>query len=118
MAIGGMIKNRERGNMGFRIEDNCVGCPMGCINCGRRHQHVYYCDHCEDYTDELYEYEGQELCWECYKSMFNEKLCDDMDDSRCEECGCEADFLYEVQPGIWLCEGCLKEMAERVDIDG
>lgn len=107
--------------MGFRIEDNCVDCGNGCINCGRRHESVFFCDKCDDYADmwnPLYVTDnGEELCWDCYKSMFNEKLCDDMDDSRCEECGCEADFLYEVQPGIWLCEGCLKEMAERVDCE-
>lgn len=120
MAIGGMTRNRERENMGFRIEDNCVGCPMGCINCGRRHQHVYYCDKCDDYCDgdnPLYEYEGQELCWECYKANFNEKLLDDCDDDRCSECGAETEFLYEIAANTWVCENCLKEMAERVDID-
>lgn len=114
MVIGGMIKNRERGNMGFRIEDNCVGCPMGCINCGRRHQHVYYCDHCEDYTDELYEYEGQELCWDCYKESLIEKMCDDMDDEVCAECHKEADFLYQLN-GDWYCSECLEHLAEKVE---
>lgn len=105
--------------MGYEIDNDCVGCPQGCVHCGRDvDRKIYFCDECGTtigYGEDLYIYEGEELCWECYKSMFNEKLCDDMDDSRCEECGCEADFLYEVQPGIWLCEGCLKEMAERIE---
>lgn len=104
--------------MGFRIENNCVGpCPMGCINCGRRHEHVYYCDVCDDYADEdnpLYEYENKELCWECYKAMFTEKICDECDDSRCSECGQESEYLYEVEKNVWVCEECLKNMAERV----
>ena len=106
--------------MGFRVEDNCVGCAIGCINCGRRHQHVYYCDKCDDYCDgdnPLYEYEGQELCWECYKANFNEKLLDDCDDDRCSECGAETEFLYEIAANTWVCENCLKEMAERVDME-
>lgn len=107
--------------MGYRVENNCVGpCPMGCINCGRRHQHVYYCDRCDDYCDEdnpLYEYEGQELCWECYKANFNEKILDDCDDDRCSECGAETEYLYEIAANTWVCEECLKDMAERVNVE-
>jgi hypothetical protein len=45
-------------------EDNCVFCPH-CINCGRKRQKVYYCDNCKESTDELYEYEGAQLCEGC-----------------------------------------------------
>ena len=27
-------------------EDECVGCPMGCIQCGRKHVPHCYCDVC------------------------------------------------------------------------
>ena len=87
---------------------------MGCIHCGRSHEHNYFCDECGDeYLEELFEYDGKELCWECYKSMFNEKLCDDMDDQRCGYCGNESDFMY-LLGGTWVCESCLKESAEKV----
>lgn len=101
--------------MGFRIEDNCVGpCPMGCIHCGRSHEHNYFCDECGDeYLEELFEYDGKELCWECYKKEFLSKICDDMDETKCAHCGNEAEYMYLVD-GEWVCEDCLKGMAERV----
>jgi len=104
--------------MGFRIEDNCVGpCPMGCINCGRRHQHVYYCDRCDTENEPLYEADnGEELCWDCYKEQYTEKICDDMDEERCSVCNSEAEYLYLVGES-WVCESCLKDMAERVDTE-
>lgn len=48
-----------------QYEDFCVDCPQGCINCGRKHTKVLYCDECKQESQELYEYEGQELCEEC-----------------------------------------------------
>ena len=101
--------------MGFRIEDNCVGpCPMGCIHCGRSHEHNYFCDECGDeYLEELFEYDGKELCWDCYKAQYTEKICDDMDETKCAHCGNEAEYMYLVD-GEWVCEDCLKGMAERV----
>ena len=103
--------------MGYEIENECVGCET-CANCGRdRDYRVYYCDNCGDNASEdnpLYVFEGQELCWDCYKAKFNEKLCDDCDDSTCSECNRESDYLYEVEYNLWVCEDCLKEMAERL----
>ena len=102
--------------MGHMIEDNCVGCES-CVRCGRDHESVYYCDECGDYTHELYDHEGKELCWECYVEKFNQKICDDMDDTLCAECGKEADVLYQIEGNEWCCEECLKNMAERVDTE-
>lgn len=103
--------------MGYEIENDCVGCET-CANCGRdRDYRVYYCDCCEEHASEdnpLYVYENKELCWECYKAQYTEKICDDMDDSTCSECNRESDYLYEVEHNLWVCEDCLKEMAERV----
>lgn len=101
--------------MGFRIEDNCVGpCPMGCIHCERSHEHNYFCDECGDeYLEELFEYDGKELCWECYKAQYTEKICDDMDETKCAHCGNEAEYMYLVDDE-WVCEDCLKGMAERI----
>ena len=104
--------------MGFRIEDNCVGpCPMGCIHCGRSHEHNYFCDECGDeYLEELFEYDGKELCWECYKAQYTEKICDDMDEEHCNLCNSDAEYLYLVD-GSWICEQCLKSIADRVDME-
>lgn len=106
--------------MGYEIYNDCVGCPQGCIHCGRDvDRKIYFCDECGttiDYGENLYIYEGEELCLECYKEQFNEKMCDDMDDTLCTNCGKEADFLYN-KDGEWLCSECLEAEAERVEID-
>lgn len=102
--------------MGFRIENNCVGpCPMGCIDCGRRHEHVYYCDICDDYADEdnpLYEFEGKEVCENCLLESLMSKICDECDTEKCASCGSEAEELYFWE-GSWYCESCILEQFEK-----
>ena len=51
-------------------ENDCVGCPQGCVNCGRNHDYPVYeyeCDECKDadYELELFKYKGKELCKYC-----------------------------------------------------
>ena len=100
--------------MGYEIDNFCVGCPQGCIHCGRdRDIRVYYCDDCGENADDdtpLYDWNGQELCFDCVKESLNAKELDDMDDSLCEN-GCETDVLYEFE-GKWLCRDCLKEILD------
>jgi hypothetical protein len=104
--------------MGKRIENNCVSCEY-CVNCGRRHETVYYCDKCDEYADMwnvLYKVDGQELCIDCVKDMLVSKVCDDMDEEKCGRCNNEAETLYQYD-GEWLCEDCLKSVLERVDME-
>ena len=53
----------------IKYENDCVGCPMGCINCGRKHTPYHYCDNCGEYIDETdkgYSEDGKnELCDDC-----------------------------------------------------
>lgn len=102
--------------MGYMVEDNCVGpCPMGCIHCGKSHEVNLFCDECgAEYQEELFMYEGKELCWECYKKEFLSKICDDMDETKCSSCGCEAEEMFQIEGHEWVCEDCLMNMAERV----
>lgn len=51
--------------MAVFYEDNCVGCPQGCISCGRKHQLVFECDGCGEQGSTLYEFDGEQLCAEC-----------------------------------------------------
>ena len=47
------------------FRDECVSCDIPCISCGRKHVPVLTCDECGEEVEELYKYEGQELCEEC-----------------------------------------------------
>lgn len=50
-------------------EDLCVACET-CMNCGRKYDYFYHvCDECES-DEQLYEYEGMELCADCLLSHF------------------------------------------------
>lgn len=40
-------------------ENDCVGCPQGCIGCGQDRTPHYYCDVCGEETD------GEDICEEC-----------------------------------------------------
>ena len=51
-----------------RIEDDCCGCVLPCIDCGRRRTVHHYCDKCGDEVD-LYIFEDQELCISCITDM-------------------------------------------------
>ena len=57
----------------IKIEDDCVGCPQGCIHCGRKHTPHFYCDKCgEEFEPEaLYDYDDEMLCTECLLSNFD-----------------------------------------------
>ena len=51
------------------LVSNCVGCPpeLGCMGAGCPHNYeAYYCDECGE-SDDLYYYDGKELCIECIK---------------------------------------------------
>ena len=57
------------------IENNCVGCPQGCVHCGRKEEEVIVCDNCEDFAE--FRYENTDYCEDCFndfKEMFNFKL--------------------------------------------
>lgn len=54
--------------------DDCVGCPQGCINCGRRNSYIelYFCENCGDQTDKLYipKDSDAEFCEDCFKELY------------------------------------------------
>ena len=48
------------------IENECVECGKPCFSeCPYKAVKHYYCDHCGNETDKLYEFEGEELCLDC-----------------------------------------------------
>lgn len=51
------------------IENNCVGCPQGCIHCGRKEEEVIICDICEDFAE--FRYEDTDYCEDCFEDVLN-----------------------------------------------
>ena len=58
-----------------KYENECVGCPpeMGCLGSGCPNRNVkhLYCDKCKADCEELYDYDGEELCEECLLDSFD-----------------------------------------------
>jgi len=50
-------------------ENECVDCGLPCYGdaCPYRHVPRYYCDECGD-EENLYEFDGQELCIKCIEN--------------------------------------------------
>lgn len=49
-----------------RYENTCVGCPQGCIHCGRDGYYpIHACDRCEAEFINLYKWDDGELCLGC-----------------------------------------------------
>lgn len=50
----------------MKIENDCVGCPQGCIDCGRKRVPHYYCDNPKCRAEEtLYHTEDGDFCADC-----------------------------------------------------
>ena len=58
----------------IKYENECVGCPpeMGCLgdSCPNTNVKHLYCDKCKNDCEELYDYNGEELCEECLLDSF------------------------------------------------
>lgn len=50
----------------IKYENDCVDCPQGCIECGRKKVKYFICDDCGDYVNDLYYGDdGGEYCGSC-----------------------------------------------------
>ena len=54
----------------IRYENECVGCTglgLPCMgdSCPNRMVPRFYCDRCKEEVDDLYDFDGEELCGEC-----------------------------------------------------
>lgn len=80
----------------IKIENDCVGCPQGCINCGRKHTPHWYCDRCDAEVDEgeLYKVDGEQICEECLLDMYPKVTYDDVNDDY-DDVWDRADYEYD-----------------------
>lgn len=57
-------------------QNDCVGCPQGCINCGRNRDYIVWeCDECSCTTTEETDFEHigyKDYCRECYEKLMEE----------------------------------------------
>ena len=55
-----------------KYEDECVHCADRCIgsSCPNRNVKHLYCDECKEEVEELYDYDGTELCEKCMLKKF------------------------------------------------
>lgn len=67
--------------MGTKIVDECVGCAIPCINCGRKETPICYCDECEEEDAPIYEFDGEQLCEACILERLDDSIL------QCHECG-------------------------------
>lgn len=56
----------------------CVGC--GILPCYHCTEIAYICDWCNEESAELYEFEGDEVCYDCLKKEVNENFEEYVDD--------------------------------------
>ena len=65
----------------IKIENDCVGCPTYCINCGNKEVPHFYCDECEEEVNEgeLFLFDNKQLCEECLKNQFHRVTAEDYD---------------------------------------
>ena len=103
--------------MGYEWDNDCVSCER-CVNCGRGDYKAWYCDKCGFYEGTLYKgINGEELCLDCFLEQYESKYAEESDKMECNICGDDVEKLYYVD-GQWVCEDCLLNMAETVDMEG
>lgn len=78
--------------------NDCVGCPQGCIGCGRDKTYfVATCDECKaDITDKkIYQRDSKEYCLKCFLNAYKDEFIADMWDDFVEEYGAAWADYYE-----------------------
>jgi len=98
-------------------ESDCVCCGFPCDGdkCPHRNIIIYTCDRCNMEVDELYRFNGEQVCLACIEDMTEIKNQNEI--LACEKCGdtyCE--LYYATEDGIF-CDDCLKDTLEKVEVE-
>lgn len=69
-------------------ENDCVGCPQGCIHCGRDGYIVIVCDKCgQNDEQKIYRVQGKDMCLSCLLEEYQGDFIADMWGEICEKFG-------------------------------
>lgn len=77
--------------------NECVGCDIPCINCGRKHVERLFCDTCDLDIEFGYRFEGEDYCPACLIELIKKRYFDTK-----ETAENFLNFLYQDCP--WLRE--------------
>lgn len=83
----------------LKYKNECVGCDLPCVDCGRKRIAHMYCDSCGEEADELYHmidsaYDSQYICKSCRDSLFEIFTLDDYPSS-CYEDQVRSDIIEQ-----------------------
>lgn len=69
----------------IKFENDCYDCALHCrgSTCRNRNVPHFYCDECEDETEELFEYDGEQICQDCLISTVPKIKLEDYIESDC-----------------------------------
>jgi len=69
----------------IKFENDCCDCALHCrgSTCRNRNAPHFYCDECEDEVEELFEYDGEQICQDCLISTVPKIKLEDYIESDC-----------------------------------
>lgn len=68
----------------YDIDNDCVGCPQGCIHCGRgdyRYPVAIECDICLQDCEEVYQTEDENVCKDCLSVLFKKVTVEEIEEN-------------------------------------
>ena len=55
----------------IKKNEGCIGCSDGCLRGCRNYEVIYLvCDECDQTVDDLYLFDGEQICEECLLNKF------------------------------------------------
>ncbi len=105
-----------------KTENACVHCDV-CYGCGKKNNYEHiYCDICHSDIDEeeVREWDGKEVCEECYRDLFFKEYSGEMTFARALEIGEENEVEIKVNGFVYWVLGAklFREISEQAAADG
>lgn len=81
----------------YEKDNDCVGCPQGCVNCGRgsyKNPIAIECEKCGEKCDEIYRTSDGDYCQDCLTEVFKKVTVEDIADD-------PNNYEYEEWEEVW-----------------